>query len=73
MGNSIKLRKKTKEESQRVNQQKNGYISGWLFRTKGTVAEPWPTAEELRKDKNVQNEVKMVRDAFNNINKEQNS
>ena len=73
MENGIKLKKRTKCEPQKVNQQRTGYISGWLFRTKGTVAEPWPTAEELHKDKNVQNEVERVRNAFNHINREQNS
>ena len=73
MENGVKLKKRTKGESQKVNQQRTGYISGWLFRTKGTVSEPWPTAEELHKDKNVQNEVKKVREAFNHINREQSS
>ena len=52
--------------------QKTGYISWWLFRKKGTVAEDWPTAEELRNDPDVQNEIKMVREAFAHTNKEQN-
>ena len=32
----------------------------WLFRkgAKGTAAEPWPTAEELWNDKNVQKSIK---------------
>ena len=73
MENGVKLKKRTKGESQKEKQQKTGYISWWLFRTKGTVAEPWPTAEELCKDKSVQNEVEKVRNAFNHINREQSS
>ena len=73
MENGIKLKNKTKEGSQKANQQKTGYISWWLFRTKGTVAEPWPTAEELKKDENVQSEIQAVSNAFNHINREQNS
>ncbi len=66
-------KKKTIRKPQKENQQRTGYISWWLFRTKGTVAEPWPTAEELRKDENVQREVKTVREAFNHIRGEPNS
>ena len=32
------------------NQERNSGYGRWLFRTKGTAAEPWPTAEELWND-----------------------
>ena len=60
--------RKLKEEKK----QKTGYISWWLFKKKGTVAEPWPTAEELRDDPDVQNEIKMVKKAFAHTNTKQN-
>ncbi len=57
--------KKTKTPSSKEEKkQKTGYISWWLFRTKGTIAEDWPTAEELRNNEDVQNEIKAVRQAF---------
>ena len=46
---------------------KKGYISWWLFKTKGTIAEDWPTGEELINDKDVQNEIKGVRQAFQHL------
>ena len=38
-------------------QEKSGY-GKWLFRKKGTAAEPWPTAEELWNDPEVKNAIK---------------
>ena len=61
------------QNTKKPKKQKTGYISWWLFRTKGTAAEPWPTGEELLNDPDVQKEIKQVRDAFNHTNKEQNS
>ena len=37
--------------------QNTGY-GNWLFRTKGTAAEPWPTAEELWNDPGVKKIIK---------------
>lgn len=47
-----KTTKDTKEQKQHL-----GY-GNWLFRKKGTVAEPWPTAEELWNDPEVQKMIK---------------
>ena len=49
--------KKNRTETKQKNNN-NGYVNWWLFRKKGTVAEPWPTAEELWKDPKVQATVK---------------
>ena len=49
MENGIKLKNKTKEGSQKANQQKTGYISWWLFRTKGTVAETLAYSRRVKK------------------------
>ena len=53
MSDSEKLEKvsgnKLKEK-----EKKNKYVNWWLFRNKGTVAEPWPTAEELWDNPKVQ-------------------
>ena len=38
--------------------QKTGYVNWWLFRKKGTVAEPWPTAKELWDDPKVKAAIK---------------
>lgn len=53
--------------------QESGYVNWWLFRNKGTVAEPWPTAEELWKDKDVQNEIEEVTKAFNYVKEKKNN
>ena len=73
MSEEEKSKAQSSPECREEKKQKTGYISWWLFRKKGTVAEPWPTAEELRNDPDVQNEIKMVREAFAHTNKEQNS
>lgn len=39
-------------------------FGGWFTRVEGTVAEPWPTAEELLADKDVQAEIRKVERAF---------
>lgn len=44
--------------------QGSGYVNWWLFRDKGTIAEDWPTAEELWEDKSVQKEIEKVQKAF---------
>ena len=48
-------------------------LGGWLFNVKGTVAEPWPTAEELWEDPEVQEEIKKFEEAIKYLknNKEQ--
>ena len=35
-----------------------------IFHGKGTVAEPWPTVQEVLSEKAVQEEIKKVEDAF---------
>ena len=59
-------------KEQKTQKKKSGY-GNWLFRTEGTAAEPWPTAEELWNDPNVQREMKEVREVFNHVRKKQNS
>ena len=66
------MSKDTAEEAKSkkpAKKRKTGY-GGWLFRTKGTVAEPWPTGEELLNDPQVQKEIKKVRTAFKNYKAE---
>ena len=60
---------KTTEDKKKAKKRKTGY-GGWLFRTKGTAAEPWPTGEELWNDPKVQEEIKKVRAAFKNYKAE---
>ena len=69
MSDQTKLEEKS--ENKKAKKRKSGYVSWWLFRTKGTVAEPWPTAEELWKDPDVQNEIKEMKDAFNHTKSSQ--
>ena len=45
-------------------------LGGWLFNVKGTVAEPWTTAEEILKDKKLQDEIEKVRNLVNSVSKE---
>ena len=73
MSNEKKSKAQSSQEVREEKKRKTGYISWWLFRKKGTVAEDWPTAEELRDDRDVQNEIKTVRKAFAHTNKEKNS
>lgn len=44
-----------------------------VIRGKGTVAEDWPTAEELWNNKEVQDEIKEVKNTFNQIKEKSNS
>lgn len=53
--NEAKPRQETQETEKK--KQKTGY-GNWLFRKEGTAAEPWPTAEELWKDSDVQKSIK---------------
>ena len=53
-----------KKKNEKVQDQKSSHVGWWLFRDKGTVAEPWPTAKELWDDEDVQNEIKKVKEAF---------
>lgn len=55
----------SKDKPKKARKQKTGYISWWLFRKKGTVAEPWPTAKQLWDNEDVQDEIKVVEEAFN--------
>ena len=45
--------KKSKEKKEKIS-----YVNWWLFRNRGTVAEPWPTAKELWKDPKVKAAIK---------------
>lgn len=61
------------EESQNAGKDKQGYFSSfkrWLV--KGTVAEPWPTAEELWEDPEVQKEIKKFEEAIKYLKNNQN-
>ena len=44
-------------------------ISFWdkIVHGKGTVAEPWPTVQEVLSEKAVQEEIKKVEDAFKEV------
>ena len=66
MSNHSKNEEKPKQETEEKKQE-SGY-SNWLFRKKGTTAEPWPTAEELWND----SEVKTAINAHNQLVKERN-
>ena len=46
---------------------KKGYISWWLFKTKGTIAEDWTSAEELKKSPHI----KEVKDFLRRMNEQQ--
>ena len=65
---------KPEELSKKVGriEQQNPSFGGWLFRTKGTVAEPWTTAKEILADKDVQKEIEEVRNIVNNPKSSQN-
>ncbi len=45
--------KKPLDKIKKSQKQNDGY-GWWLFRKKGTAAEPWPTAEDLWDDPEVQ-------------------
>ncbi len=45
----------------------------WFVHGKGTVAEPWPTAEELFNNPKVQKEMKEVQEAFDRIEEKENN
>ena len=66
MADHAKNKEKSTQKPEKEKKQDSGYVNWWLFRDKGTVAEPWPTAEELWKDPDVQEEIKKVRKVFNN-------
>ena len=74
MSNQTKLEEKPANKAvakNKAKKSKSGYVSWWLFRTKGTAAEPWPTAEELWNDPDVQREIKEMKDAFSHIKSSQ--
>ncbi len=61
------------EEFQNARKDKQGCFSSfkrWLV--KGTVAEPWPTAEELWEDPEVQKEIKKFEEAIKYLKNNQN-
>ena len=51
-----KLVSKALDKLKKIHEDDSGY-GWWLFRKKGTVAEPWPTAEELWNDPDVQKSI----------------
>ena len=58
------------DEKKRIERKKqtHGFLSQlFRIRIEGTVAEPWPTAEELYNDPEVKREIKKVNDAFNGV------
>ena len=59
MSNQAKLEEKpaNKAAEKKAKKSQAGYVIWWLFRSKGTVAEPWPTAEELWNDPEVQKSI----------------
>ena len=62
---------KTEKLSEKKNKQKekkNKYVNWWLFRNKGTVAEPWSTAEELWDNPKVQEAIKNHNNLVKNRN-----
>ena len=66
-------KKKNKNEKNKA--QKNGFSRWfrWLLPPiEGTVAEPWPTAEELWEDPEVQEEIKKFGDAIKYLKNNQN-
>ena len=50
--------------------KQNPKLGGWLFNVKGTIAEPWTTAEELLKDKKLQEDIKKARKLFDQLKKQ---
>ena len=55
-------------DKSKKNQEEDSGYGWWLFRKKGTVAEPWPTAEELWNDPKVQKAIKNHRDLIKQRN-----
>ena len=51
-----KLVSKVLDKLKKIHEDDSGY-GWWLFRKTGTVAEPWPTAEELWNDPDVQKSI----------------
>ena len=64
--NKVNLKKDSTDDKQ-VTKKKSGY-GNWLFRTKGTAAEPWPTAEELWEDPKVQEFIEAHNKSLKKIN-----
>ena len=58
---------KKAEDKEKPDEDWLPFEGNWLPWTKGTVAEPWPTAEELLNDPKVQNEIEKVREAFSEV------
>ena len=55
----------TKDRKQTTTDKEKVSFLDRLIHGKGTVAEPWPTVEEVLKKEEVQNEIKKVHKAFN--------
>ena len=74
MKDEIKKIIKPEELSKKIgkNKEQSPSFGGWLFRTKGTIAEPWTTAEEILADQDLQKEIKAVRNIVNNPKSSQN-
>ena len=64
----------SKREKKDESKEKNKEPTYWerLIYGKGTVAEPWPTAEELWNDPEVQEDIQKVREAFDVYQQAQN-
>ena len=58
-------RKKSKNSSQTAKKDQKPGFWEWLIHGKGSVSEPWLTAEEVLRDPSVQKEIQQVREAFN--------
>ena len=60
--------KKHPSNFEKKREQGSGY-GRWLFRKKGTAAEPWPTAEELWNDPKVQKAIQNHRELIKKRNR----
>ena len=63
-----KQKMEPKRDFEKKQEQDYGY-GWWLFRKKGTAAEPWPTAEELWNDPEVQKALKNHSELIEQISK----
>ena len=61
-----------KEVQQKENDNKQPTYWDRVIRGKGTVAEDWPTAKQLWNNKEVQKELKEVKNTFNQIKEKSN-
>ena len=67
---------KNKEVSTKKNQTKKGDqkpdLWEWLIHGKGSVSEPWPTAEEVLRDESVQEDIRKIKEVFDAYHQAQN-